>query len=117
MRGEPFQEQDDLPFKKGFLHSTQMDSVSIIIGSKLFRLARKISLTPEQKVIQIFSPDRSDQALDKRMRDQYIRDRLDIASMNTRSNDSSGESVRADGKKRGNWPFWEADDELDHALT
>src|SRR5579863_8089573 len=66
------------PPRRGLSAQRGINPVSIVIRSKLLQLAFKVTLTPAQNVIQTFASDRSNQSLDKRMRDRDIRYELDL---------------------------------------
>jgi len=58
-----------------------MDASPVVIGAEVFEFAVKVDRIPEERVVQIFAPDRPDQAFDERMRRWGIRHRFDLLDL------------------------------------
>ena len=58
-----------------------MDPVAVVIILKRIEFPFQIGGIPEQDLIEILAPDRSDQPFDERMRNRHVGYRLDLLSM------------------------------------
>ena len=55
-----------------------MDAVTVVIDSKRFELSLQIKRIPEEYVIEVLAPQRTDQSFDEGMRHWNIGNRLDF---------------------------------------
>jgi hypothetical protein len=58
-----------------------MNAISVVVISELVQLPLKINRVPEERAIQILSPDRVDQPFDERMGNWGVRHRLDLLDL------------------------------------
>ncbi len=58
-----------------------MDAISVVVIPELIQLPLKINRVPEERAIQILSPDRADQPFDERMGNRRVRHRLDLLDL------------------------------------
>lgn len=58
-----------------------MNAISVVVMPELVQLPLKINRVPEERAIQILSPDRADQPFNERMGDRGMRHRLDLLDL------------------------------------
>src|SRR5487761_2151091 len=58
-----------------------MSADVIVIGAISFELPVKVDRIPEERMIQVFAPDRPDQSLDERVRCRNVRHRFDLLDL------------------------------------
>jgi len=58
-----------------------VDASAVVIGAEFSELPVQIDRIPEERVVQIFAPDRPDQSFDKRVRRWDIRHRFDLLDL------------------------------------
>ena len=58
-----------------------MNADAVVIGAEFFELAVKIDRIPEERVVQIFAPDRPDQSFYERVRDRGVGHRFDLLDL------------------------------------
>ena len=58
-----------------------MDASAVVIRSEFFELPVKIDRIPEERLVQIFAPDGSDQSLDERVRHRGARHGFDLLEL------------------------------------
>ena len=73
---------------KNYLHDSPAwcrcgsgNSSAVVIGAENFELPVKVDRIPEERVVQIFALDRSDQSLDERVRRRDVRYRFDLLDL------------------------------------
>src|SRR5258708_3959941 len=50
----------------------------IVVNAEIVQFAPQVERIPEQHLVKVLTPDRADQALDERMRNRDVRNRLDL---------------------------------------
>ena len=58
-----------------------MDAIGVVVDPEMIHLAREVERVPKEHAIEVLSSDRTDEALNERMRDWRIRDRLDLLDL------------------------------------
>src|SRR3569833_1129495 len=55
-----------------------MHTPLVVVGSESIQLSLQVETVPEEGLVEIFSPESSDESLDERMRARHERNRLDF---------------------------------------